>query len=341
MKKLLLIGVLLLSQPQFAQHLLTKDFNSSQSKSDAGYGKIVKSIVKDKAGNLWIGTTWNGVYRYNGKTFTNFTEVNGLCSNEVHEIFEDAGGNLWFGTSKGVCRYNGKYFIDIALPTNEPSTFIFGKTRFQDIKKTVVSILQDKRGNMWFGIWGASGKAGAYRYDGIKFTNFMSEVPLQGIIEDKTGGIWLNSRRYIGETYTDFSTAKNVFTDQVVKSLRDKDDHIWFAVREVGIYMYDGVSFNYFAEKEGLKDSRVTCIFQDAAGTLWVGSDIRFGTQKGGLFRYNGASFIPIPQIYEHGMYSVWTATEDKSGNIWFGGRGGKLLRFNGKVFSDFSNELK
>jgi ligand-binding sensor domain-containing protein len=29
--------------------------------------------LQDKAGNLWFGTTGDGVYRYDGQTFTNFT----------------------------------------------------------------------------------------------------------------------------------------------------------------------------------------------------------------------------------------------------------------------------
>jgi len=85
----------------------------------------------------------------------------------------------------------------------------------------------------------------------------------------------------------------------------------------------------------------VTCIFQDKAGTIWLGSDIKFGTQKGGLYRYDGKAFVLLPELYELGMYSVWTATEDSNGNIWFGGRGGKLCRYDGKNFADFSGKLK
>lgn len=31
-------------------------------------------ILEDRTGNLWVGTRETGLYRYNGKTFTNFTE---------------------------------------------------------------------------------------------------------------------------------------------------------------------------------------------------------------------------------------------------------------------------
>ncbi|MEP7012605.1 MAG: hypothetical protein ABJC13_19965, partial [Acidobacteriota bacterium] len=33
----------------------------------------VKCGLQDKAGNLWFGTTREGVYRFNGKSFTQYT----------------------------------------------------------------------------------------------------------------------------------------------------------------------------------------------------------------------------------------------------------------------------
>jgi ligand-binding sensor domain-containing protein len=205
----------------------------------------------------------------------------------------------------------------------------------------VESILQDKAGNMWFGIWAGPGNAGAYRYDGKIFTIFLPETPVGGVVEDKEGGIWLNSKRYNGQTFTDFSNKENAFKEQVVKSLKDKDGKLWFAARSPGLYRFNGKSFAWLSTKEGLPDARVTCIFQDKKGGFWIGSDIKFGMEKGGLYRYDGKTFTLVPQVYDLGMYSIWTAVEDKSGNIWFGGRGGKLCLYDGKTFTDFSGQLK
>ena len=40
-----------------------------------GLGNMsVFSIVEDRAGNIWVGTRNTGLYRYDGKTFTSFSE---------------------------------------------------------------------------------------------------------------------------------------------------------------------------------------------------------------------------------------------------------------------------
>src|SRR4051812_21850648 len=62
--------------------------------------------LKDKKGRLWFGTMGEGVYRYDGKGFTQFTTSNGLCNNRVYSMLEDRSGNIWFGTGYGVCKYN-------------------------------------------------------------------------------------------------------------------------------------------------------------------------------------------------------------------------------------------
>src|SRR5688500_14800353 len=63
--------------------------------------RMGKPLIQDKAGNLWFSTAREGVYRYDGKTFTNFTEKDGLSNNAVFTILEDSAGKLWFGTADG------------------------------------------------------------------------------------------------------------------------------------------------------------------------------------------------------------------------------------------------
>ena len=55
-------------------------------------GDNVNSSIQDKEGNLWFGTTADGIYKNDGKLFTHFTMTNGLNSNTVWCILEDESG---------------------------------------------------------------------------------------------------------------------------------------------------------------------------------------------------------------------------------------------------------
>ena len=76
----------------------------------------VRCGLQDKQGNLWFGTTGEGVYRYDGKIFTQFTMKDGLLSNCVWSMLEDHSGNIWFGTGEGICRYDGKSITSMTIP---------------------------------------------------------------------------------------------------------------------------------------------------------------------------------------------------------------------------------
>ena len=64
----------------------------------------VHCSLQDNDDNLWFGTTGEGVYKYDGKEFTQFTEKDGLSNNFIWSILEDESGNIWFGTDDGVSR---------------------------------------------------------------------------------------------------------------------------------------------------------------------------------------------------------------------------------------------
>ena len=60
----------------------------------------VQCEILDKDGNLWFSIKGEGAYRYDGKSFTNFTTKDGLCNNIVGSIIQDKAGNILFGTNR-------------------------------------------------------------------------------------------------------------------------------------------------------------------------------------------------------------------------------------------------
>ena len=78
--------------------------------------------LKDKTGNLWFGTTAEGVYSYSGITFARFLDNkdikndSGLSLKSVRCMIQDKNGNLWFGSGpmafEGICFYDGKSLIN-------------------------------------------------------------------------------------------------------------------------------------------------------------------------------------------------------------------------------------
>ncbi len=80
---------------------------------DANHGLIhdrVRAITQDANGHLWFGTK-HGVSRFNGISFTHYTEKEGLSNNRIRSIITDRAGNLWFGTYfGGICKFGGEDF---------------------------------------------------------------------------------------------------------------------------------------------------------------------------------------------------------------------------------------
>ncbi|MBI3802384.1 MAG: regulator [Nitrospirae bacterium] len=76
----------------------------SYTKQDGLAGNMVHALKIDSKGILWIGTE-GGVSRFDGRTFINFTEKEGLGA--VYAIAIDRQGHKWFGTFGGVAQYRG------------------------------------------------------------------------------------------------------------------------------------------------------------------------------------------------------------------------------------------
>jgi len=166
----------------------------------------VGAITEDKAGNIWFGTDGGGAYRYDGKSFTNFTSKDGLCDNNISSILKDSKGNLWFGSMHGgLSRFDGTTFFSYNQKDG-----IIGNNE-------VWNIYEDKKGNIWF----SSEGFGVYRFDGKTLTNFGEKEGLgikavQTIYEDSKGRLWIGGGgglyRFDGKD-TFFNVTRDGLTD--------------------------------------------------------------------------------------------------------------------------------
>lgn len=317
---------------------------------------FVQCGLQDKAGNLWFGTNADGVYCYDGKSFTNFTRKDGLCHNDVLCLLEDRSGNIWLGTRGGLCRYK---------PTADKS----GKKIFTNIpisasskdftNNFVWTIMQDRTEKIWIGT-----NEGVYLYDpvidhkdSIPFKPFLNDDRIsnknnlklqvvQKIVEDKKGDIWFASGDFEGEGICNFDGTTLVnFKPDSIKSFRSiletkNGDLLFFATKQ-GAFRYDGKTFTNFIEKTELKNETITAALEDKKGNLWFGTDNNCidGEGNGGAYCFNGNSLKVFTTKDGLAHNSVFCILQDKDGNIWFGTRNMGVSSYDGKVFTDYTDK--
>jgi ligand-binding sensor domain-containing protein len=290
----------------------------------------VHCIIQDKDGNIWLGTTGEGVYRYDGKEFKQFTEKDGLSNNSVWAILEDKLGNIWFGTNDGVSQYNGKSISKI--PFNLTTSSGLGTPVLQSDKNVVWSMMQDKRGIIWFGT-----DNGVYCYNGKTFSNFLDNQNIENksgltlksvqcMFEDKNGNLWFGSGPmafegigfYDGKSLTNFKPQDEGWIRTITE---DKNGTLLFATRHIGMITYDGKNFTGFSQPQEMRIDLINTVLADSKGSIWYGSDYTNDDDvtTGGLWKFDGKSFVEFTKKDGLANTSIYSLTEDKAGNIWIG----------------------
>ena len=327
----------------------------------------VSCSLRDRKGNLWFGTSKEGVYRYepgraDGKAFTQFTKKDGLCDNLIFLIFEDKTGDIWFGSKSKISRYDGKKFTTISIPNFVGSDFLTNNSinNAASEKNELWSMMQDKSGITWLGTTN-----GIYCYDGKSFTRFLDNKSLlntsnvhlkwtQCIFEDKSGNIWFGSWvlanegicRYDGKSITQYKPYGEGWIRSI---LEDKNGDLLIVTRHNGVCRFDGEDFINFTKNGGIENSSITSAFKDKAGNLWFGTELGSGelNEDGGLWLYDprqadGKSFTQFTRKDGLCHNGVFCMVEDTDGNIWVGTRNTGLCRYDprravGKTFTSFS----
>jgi diguanylate cyclase (GGDEF)-like protein len=209
---------------------------------------------------------------------------------------------------------------------------------------TVLGVLQDQQGFMWFAT--ADGLA---RYDGYQFKTFRHDLENSNslsnnntfaLIETRDGLIWVgtdpgglnvyNPRTDRFQVYRHDPQDPNSLPDDSVWALLEaRDGSIWIGTRG-GLSHFDrasGAFTNYLHDPENPRSLAwpvVQHLYRDRAGTIWIGT-------RAGLQRYDPVSddFSTFKHDPDNPLTisasNVWAMLEDEQGNFWVGTRGGGL----------------
>lgn len=317
------------NQTSIPQDNITKGNYSESQIKEAATSKVPISMVRHvrqaRNGDILIAS-YLGVFRYDGTSFTNLTsEISSPRFSSFWDVLEDRKRNLWFASKdSGVYYYNGKSFQHFT-------------TREGLANNLVMSIYEDKAGNIWFGGGGLS------RYDGKSFQNYTTKdgLPFNGgraIMEDKTGKLWIATGDgpcfYDGKTFTVLKNKDGKAFKNVWSIIGDKKGGIWFGDVD-GLWRYNG--------RTSTKVSRrgAYAIIEDKKGNIWTTGEVNFNVWA--LSRYDAKSLYnkmpTVTEIKSGGRMDFLGILEANDGSIWFGSGGG-VHRYDGKTFTDFKSKV-
>lgn len=299
-----------------------------------GASSKIYTILQDNFHYIWLGTP-GGVSRFDGKSFENFTNENGLAPQGVRTIFQDSYKNIWFGHSGG----------GISLLRNGK----FNQYTYLDslIQSDITSIFEDHLHRMWI----TTEKSGAFMVlnalDSIKSeaTHFVGKHNLSDRVYNycrtKNNSIYLITdvgiKKFI-ETENTFQPfhlngLSNYFS--IITMYEGHNNILWFGTYHGGLYKYDPGkdTVAIFDIRDGLSSNWVSAITQDRRGNMWIGT---FG---GGVTKINDKE-IKIYNI-KNGLEAerIFSIIEDVEGNILIGSSDKGLAIFKGDMFENYSEK--
>ena len=267
-------------------------------------GIMLKAVLRDRDGSLWLGTMGQGLFRLNGEAVEHFTERDGLSADAVVALLEDGEGNIWVATMNGLDRFR------------EPKVARW--TSQQGLGGNLVTAVRAARnGDLWAGIFGAG--LDRVRQAGISHFLQFPKLPhsdVLSIFEDTHGTLWLGTTsgtgRFDGAAFHALPSEDGAPYGRVLAFAEDREGTLWLADGARGLASVRNGRI-VPARFPGLESRGVHQFTIDRAGNLWVGY-LEGGVaiaRQGGVRRFSAADGLASG--------SVQAFFEDSSGSLWVG----------------------
>lgn len=284
---------------------------------------LVKFAFEDRAGGLWLGTNISGLFAWRRGRVTAWGRERGMPEVSSVPILEDRKGNLWVGATCGG--------LFMRAPARPAVRVRLGRRA----QECVWAIAESPSGDIWVG----SGDFGVYRIsDGNVRAHYSRAEAAVGLVGDavnalffdRGGVLWIGTDRGVSR-YSEgrFEIVSGPWGAGVHFFTQDRSGAIWVGARGV-IRLKDGKA-TPFTTRDGLSDDSVRSIYEDQAGTLWI------GTYGGGLNRFKDGRFFRFSTGNGLVDNTVSMIMEDDHANLWLSGNNG-ISRIARKDLNDLAD---
>ena len=235
-------------------------------------GNVVRAIVEDAHGDLWVGTEDSGLCHFDAATHT-FSTVEAadgtpLYLLDIQDLTLVGDDELAIGTYRG-----GVYLYNIET----------GVLRHYMDKSDVMTVYERADHTLLFTVSGY-----VYQLDPRTDNEPRVFVETLGspsdLIEDYHGRLWLSMRdglscydpsRQVTRHYAhDPADATSICSGRLAELFIDSRDRLWVASENAGLYCYDELqnAFWSITMTNGLPSDAVNTVAEDDDGKLWVGT---------------------------------------------------------------------
>ncbi|MXO04806.1 two-component regulator propeller domain-containing protein [Flavobacterium sp. HBTb2-11-1] len=252
----------------------------------------IESLVIDKFGYLWMGTTENGLIKIKPETDNYQFENYAITKNKILSIVQSSLGYIVCGTENDgllVVNYKGEVL----------KKYLHSKYNSASLKSNSVwSLYEDREKRLWLGYFNKG--LGVFDKPNNKFNSLESlannENSLQtsyvtSVAKDKKGNLLISNEGggldiynlanksfiHVNKTNQSYYSGLDAVDIQVI--FIDSRQNIWLGSWDRGIYfLKNGTSrfVNYnTANTPGLKSNRIFSFSEDSKGRIWIGTFIK------------------------------------------------------------------
>jgi ligand-binding sensor domain-containing protein/signal transduction histidine kinase len=222
-------------------------------------GQDVESLGRSRAGGIWFAINNGGFGSYDGQTFTAIDDARWSRPDlSATTIMEARDGALWTGMNSGLGRW------------------VKGKPEGSFLDETttghIMSLCEDPAGRIWLG----TAEHGLYYWAEGKFVqipdNFLKQQNISALATDSDGQIWIGT----GYGLRCYSQGQPKVIPPLVAEVKallvDSHGILWVGTSGMGLARYENGVFTYLKKADGLGSDYVTSLFEDAEGSLWIGT---------------------------------------------------------------------